>query len=148
MPSRANSRQVFISSSLARRVLRQSFLQRLDAELGLHADRYSPSKNQAAEPIDHGDEIDKAMRHGYVADIGRPDLIWPGDGQIAQEIWINLAPWSRLRGIRLAIDRLDRHPLHHRRDVPASGPDALEGEQVAERSAARENSDATHLSGA
>ena len=45
-------------------MLRQSLLQRLDAELGLHGDRYSMAENPAAEPIDHGDEINKALLHG------------------------------------------------------------------------------------
>src|ERR1019366_9461168 len=92
-------------------MLRQSFLQRLNAKLCLHGDRYSPSENPAAEPIDHGDEINKALLHRDVADIRRPYLIWLGDQQIAQEIRINLVPRRRLRCIRLAINRLDRHAL-------------------------------------
>ena len=58
--------------------------------------------------------------------------------QIAQEIWINLVPRRRLRGVRLAIDRFDRHALHQRRDVQTSSLDAFEGEQIAEHPAARE----------
>src|ERR1019366_9218930 len=45
-------------------MFRQSLLQRLDAELGLHGDRYPMAEHPAAEPIDHGDEIDKAVRQG------------------------------------------------------------------------------------
>src|SRR5271165_2868710 len=119
-------------------MLRQSLLQRLDAELGLHGDRYAMAENPAAEPIDHGDEINKALLHRDVADIRRPYLIWPRDRQIAQEIRINLVPRRRLRGVRLAIDRFDRHALHQRRDVQASGLDAFEGKQIAEHPAARE----------
>ena len=47
-------------------------------------------------------------------------------------------PRRRLRGVRLAIDRLDRHALHQRGDVQASGHDAFAGEQIAEHPAARE----------
>ena len=70
--------------------------------------------------------------------IRRPYLIWLGDRQIAQEIRINLVPRRRLRGVRLAIDRFDRHALHQRRDVQTSSLDAFEGEQIAEHPAARE----------
>jgi hypothetical protein len=42
---------------------RQSFLQRLDAEIGLHADRFPMAENPEAGPIGHGGEIDKDVRH-------------------------------------------------------------------------------------
>src|ERR1019366_7384571 len=87
-------------------VFRQGLLQRLDAEIRLHGDRYSMAENPAAEPIDHGDEMDKAVRHADVRDIRGPYLIWLGDRQIAQEIRINLVAQRRLRGVRLAVDRL------------------------------------------
>jgi len=74
---------------------------------------------------DHCNEIDKAVRHRNVRNIRCPDLIWLRHRQIAQEIRINLVPWHRLRCIRLAINRLDRHALHQRRDVQASGLDAF-----------------------
>jgi hypothetical protein len=44
-------------------MFRQSFLQRLDAEIGPHADRYPMAENLEAGPIGHGGEIDKDVRH-------------------------------------------------------------------------------------
>ena len=44
-------------------MFRQSFLQRLDAEIGLHADRYPMAENPEAGPIGPGGEIDKDVRH-------------------------------------------------------------------------------------
>src|SRR5215217_8804526 len=42
----------------------ERLLQSLDAEGRLHGDRHPPGQNPAAEPIDHGGEIDEAARHG------------------------------------------------------------------------------------
>ena len=64
----------------------QSFLQRLDAELGFHRDRHPPGQNPAAEPVDHGRQIDEAARHRDVGDVHRPDLVGPHDRQLAQQI--------------------------------------------------------------
>jgi len=41
-------------------MFRKGLLQRLDAELGFHGDRYAMAENPAAEPIDHCNEIDKS----------------------------------------------------------------------------------------
>jgi len=82
-------------------MFRQGLLQRLDAEPGFHGDRYAMAENPAAEPIDDGDEIDKAVRHRNVRNVRRPDLIWLRYRQIAQEIRINLVPWRRLRCVRV-----------------------------------------------
>lgn len=58
-------------------VARQDFLQRLDAEVGLHRDRHPPGQDLAAEPIDDGHEIDEPPRHRDIADASRPDLVGP-----------------------------------------------------------------------
>lgn len=49
-------------------VFGQSLLDSLDAECRVHGDREPPGQNLAAEPVDHGCEIDEAARHGDVRD--------------------------------------------------------------------------------
>lgn len=58
---------------------RQRFFQSLDAEIGLHADRHSLGQYLAAEPVNDGYEIDEALRHRNVTDVGCPDLVGPYD---------------------------------------------------------------------
>lgn len=42
-------------------------LQRLDAEVGFHRDRYPPGQDLPAEPVDDRHEINEALRHQNVA---------------------------------------------------------------------------------
>ena len=95
----------------------QSFLERLDAEIRAQCDRQPPGEDLAAVPVDDGREIDEAARHRYVGDVHRPDLVWPGHRQVAQEVRVDLVPRRWLRGPRAAIERLDAHRLHQRRHV-------------------------------
>ena len=111
---------------------------RLEAELHLHRDREPPGQNPAAEPVDHGGEIDEAARHGDVGDVHRPHPVRPLDLHVAQQIRVDLVPRRRLRGVRPAIERLDRHALHHRSNPAATDRDALAAQQVAQHPAARE----------
>jgi len=101
----------------------QSFLECLDAELRFHGDRQPPSEDPAAEPVDDRREIDKAPRHGDVGEVHRPDLVGPDDRQVTQEIRVNLMPRRRLRGVGLAINRLDPHALHQRGHVLTTADD-------------------------
>jgi hypothetical protein len=41
-------------------------------------------------------------------------------GKFAQEIGVDFVPRRRLGRVRSAVNRLDRHPLHQRRDMQAS----------------------------
>ena len=47
-------------------------------------------------------------------------------------------PRRGLAGVRAAIDRLDPHALHQRRDMPAADRDALAPQQIAQHPRARE----------
>src|SRR4051794_1691339 len=51
---------------------------------------------------------------------------------------IDLVARRRLRGVRLAVDRLDAHPLHQRRDTPAADRDPLLAQEIAQHPAACE----------
>ena len=118
-------------------VARQCLFQGLDAERDIHRDRHPPGKNLAAEPVHDGHEVNETPRHGDVADVGRPDLVGPGDRQLAQQIGINLVSGCRLRRVRPAVDRIDRHPLHQAGNPQPADHKALLAQQVAKHLAAR-----------
>ena len=96
------------------------------------------AENPAAEPIDHGGEIDEAARHRDVRNIHGPDLTWPDGLHLAQQIGVDLVPWRRLARVRLAINRFDPHALHQRGDMKAADFDAVGIQEITQHPAARE----------
>ena len=88
-------------------------------------DRHPPGQDPAAEPVDDGGQVDEAPRHRHVGDVHRPDLVGAVDVMPAQQVRVDLVPRRWLRGVRLAVERLDAHPLHQGRDMPAADVDAL-----------------------
>ncbi len=101
-------------------------------------DRKPPGQHLAAEPVDHGREIDEAPRHGDEGDVDRPDLVRPRDRQPAQQIRVDLVARSPLRGVRAPIDRRDPHALHQCRNVKPADIEAFANEEVAHHPATRE----------
>ena len=67
-----------------------------------------------------------------------PDLVGPGDGQLPEQIGVDLVPRRRFRGIRFAIERLDPHPLHQRGNVQPPDLEAFLEQQALQHSVARE----------
>ena len=116
----------------------ERLLQRLDAERRLHGDRHPPGQNPAAEPVDHGGEIDETACHGDVGDIHGPDLVRTVDAHAPEQVGVDLVPRRGLRGVRLAEDRLQAHPLHQGRDMTATDFDPLLVEEIAQHPASRE----------
>jgi hypothetical protein len=52
-----------------------------------------------------GHQIEEALAHGQVGDVGAPDLIGPIDPQPAQQVGIGLVPLRGLAGVGLLVDR-------------------------------------------
>src|SRR5215218_8626465 len=103
----------------------QGFLQGLDAERGLQANRHPPRENPPAEPIDYGGQVDEAARQGHVSDVHGPDLVGAVDAHAPEQIRVDLVPRRWLRGVRLTVERLEAHPLHEGRNVTATDLDPL-----------------------
>ena len=55
-------------------------------------------------PIDHGSQIEKAVSHRNVSNIGAPDLIGSNDGYVAEKVWIDFVAWIGLRETRFGIE--------------------------------------------
>ena len=90
----------------------QRLLQRRHAERGVHRVGQPPGENRPARPVDDGDQVEKAAADRDIGDVGRPDLVWPLDRQIAQQVGINLVSRSGLGRSRLRPERFDPHPPH------------------------------------
>jgi hypothetical protein len=75
----------------------QSGSQRLPAEACLQRRRQRPAQHIAAEPVHHRHQVEEAPPHRHIGDVARPDLIWPVDDQVPQQVRIdrsNSAPFT------------------------------------------------------
>ena len=52
-----------------------------------------------------GHQIEEALAHGQVGDVGAPDLIGPVDPQPGQQVGVDLVPLCRLARVGFLIDR-------------------------------------------
>lgn len=88
------------------------FFQGLDAWSGFQRRRQPPGEDLPAKPIQHGDQIDKAARHGDIGNVHGPNLVRAHHGQLSQQIGIDLVAGGRFRRVGPAIERLDAHLFH------------------------------------
>ena len=75
-------------------------------------------------------ETGQLQAHGNVGGIERPDLVGALNRYIAQQIGVDRMRGVALARVPFAIQRLDPHPLHQRRDVLAAHLDALTTQQL------------------
>src|SRR4051794_25086347 len=62
------------------------------AETALHSVGEFPTEYEAAEPIHHRHQIEKAATHRKVGNVGAPDVVGPEDFHATQQVRINLMP--------------------------------------------------------
>ena len=86
--------------------LRQRQVKRIQAEASIQGVGELPGHYVTTIPIYDCHEVHKPTQHTDVGDVGTPYLIWPRDRQVAQQVWIDLVPFSRDARSRLGIDRL------------------------------------------
>src|SRR6516162_477689 len=67
-------------------VARERRLERLDTKIGAKRVRQPPRQHRAANPGHDDHQIEKALGHRNVGDIGAPDLIDPLDRQPAEQV--------------------------------------------------------------
>src|SRR3954467_2108990 len=102
----------------------QSLLQRLNAEIRIHRVRDPPRQHLARGPIHYRNQIQKTAPHRYIRDVRTPDLVWPVNYHLPQQIRIDLVVRMRNRGARSLVDRLQPHLGHQ-------PPDALAANRIA-----------------
>ena len=96
------------------------FIERLNTELGLVGVRDPPCQDLARRPVHDRNQIEEAAAHRQIRNIGAPDLIGPGDGQVPQKIRINLVCLVclvRLADVGLLVDRCQTHFPHQLGDA-------------------------------
>nr|AFQ90341.1 hypothetical protein [Paracoccus marcusii] len=84
-------------------------VQRLEAEVGLEGVRDAPGQTLAGEPVHDGHQIEEAMPHRQIGDVGAPDLTGAVHTQPAQQIRVGLVALARLAGIKFLVDRHQAH---------------------------------------
>ena len=92
-------------------------VQGLDAEVDLERVRDAPGQDLAGEPVHDGDEIEVALSHRQIGDVGAPDLIGPFHPQPAQQVGVGLMPLRRSAGVGLLVDRHQPHEAHQPPDA-------------------------------
>ena len=90
----------------------QGRFQSSQAELRLQTVGEFPAQHIAAEPIHHGHQVEKAVFHRNIGDIGAPNLVGIGDIQALEQVRVDLVPLGRLACPGLAIHCLDTHQAH------------------------------------
>ena len=95
-----------------RAISRKRFVERVDAKARVHRVRQSPRQNRPAGPVDDRHEIEKAMLHRNIGDVGRPNMIGLRNRHAAQQIGINLVPRGGLARAGARNQRDDSHQSH------------------------------------
>ena len=79
-------------------------VERIPAEGNFQRVGQSPTEDETAVPIDDGGQIEKAVLHGNVSNIGAPDLIGRDDGDVAQQVGMDLVIGIWLAETRFGIE--------------------------------------------
>lgn len=111
----------------------QCLPQDIDSEVRCEDFRALPGEDFADEPIDEGNEVHEAANHRDVSHVRRSDLIRSIEGDAAQQVRDDGILETRPTCVPAAVNRLDSHAAHERRDVPSANLPALAPEQVARR---------------
>ena len=98
-------------------VAAQGLLEGLDTKVRLKGIGNPPGQDFAAVPVHNSHKIHEAPVHGDVGDIGRPHLIGSVDGQIPEQIGINLMFGMGTTGAWLGVYGLDTHQPHQSLDT-------------------------------
>jgi hypothetical protein len=91
-------------------------LERRQTEARLQGVGEFPAEHEAAEPIHHSHEVEKAAMHRNVSNIGAPDVIGPEDFHATQQIGIDLVTRRRATYIRFSVVGFDAQDTHQTLD--------------------------------
>ena len=64
---------------------------------------YPPGQDLLGETIHHVDQIDEATAHRDVGDVGRPNLDRPFNGQVPQQVTVDVSPGGLFAGDALPV---------------------------------------------
>jgi hypothetical protein len=86
------------------------------AEAALHGVGEFPTEHEAAEPIHHRDQVEKAAPHRDVSNICTPDMVGSKDFHATQQIWIDPVPRRRATEVRFSIVGFEAQDTHESLD--------------------------------
>jgi len=71
-----------------------------------------PAEHVARVPVEYGSQIEEALGHGHVRDIGAPHLVGGRGRAVAQQVGIGCDALARHTQARFGVDRLVAHQAH------------------------------------
>jgi hypothetical protein len=102
---------------LRRAELVDRLVQRLDAEVRLQRVGDASSQHLAAAPVHDGDQIEEALSHRQIGDVGAPDLVGPLHPQPTQKIGVGLVPLRGFAGVGFLVEWHQSHEAHQPPDA-------------------------------
>lgn len=103
---------------------------------GIHAEirrkgvGHPPRQHLSGIPIHDGHQIEEPPAHRNVGDVSYPNLVRPVDGEIPEQIGVDVAPGGFLAGIGFPVEGLDARLGHEPADAIPAGPNALRSQQI------------------
>ena len=95
-------------------------LSRLQHKSCVHAIREPPCQHLTAVPVHDCHQIQNPPPHWNICDIGAPNLVWPIDHDIPEQIGPYLVLRVLLAGVGLLIDRKQPHQAHQATNTVAA----------------------------
>ena len=104
----------------------KSVFERGDAEVRCERGGNAPGQDLSHRPIHDRHEKHKALRHRDVGNIRGPDLVWPIDGETAEQIWVDGMRRMAGAGMGPSINPPDTHAPHQHANVATADERALD----------------------
>ena len=90
----------------------QGLLQGTHTELGVQGIGEPPGEHLAAVQVENGHKVQEPPGHGNIGYVRSPDLVGPIDGQILEQIRINLVSLARFAGPTPWVQGRNTHQVH------------------------------------
>jgi len=96
--------------------------QRLQTERRIQRCGCLPCKDESTPPVHDRHQVHEASGERDIGYVGGPHLILPVNGNVPEQIRINLVPWMRIAQAGLLIDGLQTHFPHQTLDMLSVDP--------------------------
>ena len=123
---------------LRRAVPRKRLLNHLLGMTGRQRDGHLVGQHLAAGHIHHRRQVHEASGHGDIRGIERPDLVGAGDGQLAQQVGVDLVSRVGLAGARLRAQGLYSIALHEPAHMTPANRQTVKPQHSAQHTRAHE----------
>ena len=98
----------------------------VQTEIQLEGVGQFPAHHIAAVPVDEGHQVAESFGETDVGNVGAPDLIRSGDGEVGKKIWVLCMGFVWLTSpLFLGVNCLDAHQAHQAADTITAGAEAV-----------------------